>query len=357
MTVLAMDSQSWIQSNAGLGTDNVTRYDTGHTGVVNENPVPLFPGTYFMSFDSGEELRHDIGDHTGGGIFFVGFFFRVKEFPIGGARIISIFDSSGSNRQMYLFVTEFGKIQLADSANAIIATATRRIVPDAWYHFELKFAIKNSIAADDVILKIDGEEHINLPATTDTQSQPTDSVQFIELAGSNPIADLNFSHFWILDDNGSFANDFIGPTGRIELLHPVGNGNYSQFVGSDGNSVNNFELVDELDPDDDTTYVESSVVSERDSYMLTNLAGTPLAGNIEAVQLITKAKKEGGTEPRTAKHFVRISSTDFDQGSGKSLTDGAYTWFFDIMADNPNTAARWTATQVDALEVGVKIES
>jgi len=143
----------------------------------------------------------------------------------------------------------------------------------------------------------------------------------------------------------------------MEVLYPTGNGNYSEFDGSDGNSTDNYLLVDEPNADDDTTYVEFSTVSERDSYSFCNLGETVSGEGVLAVQLLNKVKKEGGTEARTAKSFVRISSTDYDSATEHTLVDGTYTTEADLLVESPATTAQWTESEANALEAGIKVES
>jgi hypothetical protein len=54
---------------------------------------------------------------------------------------------------------------------------------DAWIHIEIKYNISDSISADDCIVRIDGEEVLNLPAGTDTKPSSTDTVNGFQLFG------------------------------------------------------------------------------------------------------------------------------------------------------------------------------
>jgi hypothetical protein len=69
---------------------------------------------------------------------------------------------------------------------------------------------------------------------------------------------------------------------HVDYLVPDGNGDTSQWVGSDSDSVDNWQLVDEMPPSA-TDYVEADTTDLRDLYTVTNL---PASGTILGVQAV-----------------------------------------------------------------------
>lgn len=71
----------------------------------------------------------------------------------------------------------------------------------------------------------------------------------------------------------AYSADEHLPNAFVEVLRPNGNGVSSDFVGSDGDSTNNFELIDEATPSA-TDYVGTALTGKADFYTLTDLGAT-----------------------------------------------------------------------------------
>lgn len=106
------------------------------------------------------------------------------------------------------------------------------------------------------------------------------------------------------------------------LWAPVsGNGYYADGVGSDGDSADNYQLVDDsatVVHDGDTTYVRLSAVDERESYPVANITLTEGA-TIKAIIPMTYARKEDGGGSAQLGLALRFNGADAT-GTGKNLT-------------------------------------
>jgi hypothetical protein len=109
-----------------------------------------------------------------------------------------------------------------------------------------------------------------------------------------------------VDDTTGEGSPAIVPILRFYPLTLDGNGNYAQWDGSDGNSTDNYQLVDEVPPSD-TDYVETNVVDEYDSYTMTGIT-LDTGQTINAVIPVVRAAKAGSTEQVAL--GTRLSSTD-----------------------------------------------
>ena len=96
------------------------------------------------------------------------------------------------------------------------------------------------------------------------------------------------------------GDEFLGDC-TVATLLPTGNGFVNQFVGSDGNSTDNYLLVDEQPPSS-TDYVGSATTGQQDLYTLTNLTGSgtvlAVAPTIYAVR--ARAYRLGSPDPERA---------------------------------------------------------
>lgn len=232
----------------------------------------------------------------------------------------------------------------------LLATGTASIIKDTWYYIEAKVTVHDSTGS--VIINVDNVEDINISGV-DTQqtSSGVDSIRVGSLTNCNNANFIYIDDVYICDTLGSINNDFLGPV-KVERISPSGNGYNSDFVGSDADSTDNYLHVDEISDDGDTSYVQSDVVSDIDSFEYGNLTGD--IGTVHGVALHSFAKKQD-TLSRNFKQFVRVSGTNYLSAEYTPVT--SYQPFFDIWEENPNTATGWSESDVNAIEAGIEISS
>ena len=218
-----------------------------------------------------------------------------------------------------------------------------------WYYIEMKVTIANSIGANTCQVRVNGNIILTVDTGQDLQVSVNATANIIQSIGLIPSV---LDDFYIFDGTGSENNDFAGDV-KVVAQFPDGNGTTNDFVGSDGNSVDNFLLVDEVSTDDDSTYVESSTPGEIDLYTFDDLATTPDV--IHAVQIngITR-KTDAGT--RTMRAVARPVATNFF-GSSRAISVASYVNEEEIYDLNPETSLAWTEALFNATEFGVEIET
>ena len=166
--------------------------------------------------------------------------------------------------------------------------------------------------------------------------------------GGSAGGDIVMDDIYVCDDTGGTNNDFLGDI-RVEALLPNGNGNSSQFDGSDGNTTDNYLLVDDATPNDDTDYVESPDSGDKDTYAYGNLASS--TGSVYGVQICPYARKtESGI--RNLKTVARLSGTETD-GPERPVGD-SYAYMPDIRETKPGGGA-WSISDVNSAEFGQKV--
>ena len=232
------------------------------------------------------------------------------------------------------------------SGGVSIATLTT----GTYFYIEWKVTISNSIAADTGIVRVDGSEVINVDAGEDLQISVNSTANIFQIAGGSATTNL-WDDLYVFDGTGSENNDFIGDA-FVAAQFPDGNGTTNDFNGSDGNSVDNYLLVDEALTDDDVTYTESSTPGDIDLYTFDNLTASP---NIKAVQLNSVIRKDE-IGARTIRTVTRPASTNFF-GASKAPSAISYLNEIEILDQNPETAANWTKQDFNATEFGVEIET
>jgi len=221
------------------------------------------------------------------------------------------------------------------------------LLPICTFHYiEIKVKIDNTTGTIDCHL--DGVSEIS-GTGLDTQNTGNATANQVRLGvGAGATWDCAYDDYYIADGTG--GQTFLGDV-RVEALFPNGNGNSSQFVGSDSNSTDNYLLVDETTPNGDTDYVESSTVGNKDTYTYTDL--TPGSGTVYAVQPIPYARKsDAGT--RSIVSVARLSGTEADS-SAETLST-TYQYLPDIRETKPGGGS-WTVADVNNSEFGPKVNA
>jgi len=134
----------------------------------------------------------------------------------------------------------------------------------------------------------------------------------------------------------------------IETLRPNAAGTYSQ-CDPIGDSPN-YLCVDEVTPDEDTTYVRTwGSATELDTYNIADHSEG--VGDITSVTVYIRSRVTNGTHDiETA---IRTYGTNYFGG----LTSTSSTSYINISANwatNPYTDSAWTWDEIDALEAGVR---
>lgn len=259
--------------------------------------------------------------------------------------------------QLALCVNAAGNLILVRSTTAnILATSSFVLATELWYYIEMKWEIANSTAAD-VVVKVNGTTVITLAAGADTQATANAYVTHWKMgatdvdSGANSLQRMDDIYIADLTGSGNAIRDFTGDV-RVTTLRPTGNGNSTQLLNTAGNSTNNYLYVDDpTDVDDDSTYVESSTVGNKDTYAHGDLAAN--ITNVLAVAINTSARKtDAGT--REISHVTRMGSTDYN--SANVSLASTYVINQTIQESRPSDSAAWASSDVNSAEFGVEVE-
>lgn len=232
------------------------------------------------------------------------------------------------------------------ATTTFLASAASVFVDQTWQYIEIKHLPANT--GGTVIVKVDGFEVLNFSGDTLNSGSAGSATRTVAFRASTNNGDTLVDDLYICDDSGSAQNDFLGDV-QIERLSPTGD-DTATFVGSDADSIDNYLLVDEVPPDG-ADYVESDTVANDDRY---TLADRTLTGDIIAVKATAKALKDDAN-PRGLKLIVESGATT-DTSADKPLAESSQT-FEHILVDDPDTAAAWTTSAVNALVGGFEVGS
>lgn len=247
-----------------------------------------------------------------------------------------------------LRITAAGVLTVARNGTIITptsgtATGTTVLVADTWYFIEVRVTISDTGTWE---VRLNGA--VEIDGDGDTRNAANATANQLRLEPASGLI-VYYDDLYVLDTSGGAPqNDFLGDS-KVECLFPNGNGNSSQLDGSDGNQVDNYLLVDETDPDEDTTYVQSADTGDKDTYAYTNLASS--SGTVYAVAPIPYLRKADAGSRRAAS-VARLSATEEDS-SDKMVLD-SYTYSPDYRPTKPGGGA-WSITDVNDAEFGLKV--
>ena len=281
----------------------------------------------------------------------VGFAFKTS--TLNGL-ILRFLDNS--TVQVGLFLRNDGSLDVLRTGSTAVAGGRSDpiIRIDNWYYIEMKVTIANSIAANSCIVRVNEKVMLIVDAGEDLQQTTNATANVIQTPGLVPSVLDDLYIFDQTDGPGTnpVNNDFAGDV-KVTAHWPNGNGTTNNFVGSDGNSVDNYLLVDEALTDDDSTYTESSTPGEIDLYTFDDLATTPDV--IHAVQ-INGIMRKTDAGSRTVRTVIRPASTNFF-GINRAPSVASYINEEEIYDEDPETGLAWTESGFNATEFGIEIET
>lgn len=251
---------------------------------------------------------------------------------------IDFYDGTSKGASVHI---EDGIIEVYGSA-ALLGTGYFDQQRNSWYWLEVKIKCNSTTGTYEVKI---GETTIVSGSGVNTKAGSNDYHNKIRI--DDDAAIVSIDDLYICDSSGSSNNDFLGNV-KVQTLLPDGAGNSTQFTPSAGA---NYACVDEVIIDDDTTYVEDSVSTNKDLYTYDNVAsGT---SGIKGIQIDTHCKETDATSYSIVTP-IRSGSTDYDD-SPQAIGTTSYVNKRRIAEQDPNTSAAWVEAGINAAEFGIKV--
>jgi len=235
------------------------------------------------------------------------------------------------------------------AGGSLWGTGTITINTSTWYVLEVHIKISDTVGVLDV--RLDGFSEITVAAG---DTKPDANTTFTNLywyaGGASTAPTMYFDDIAINDTNGAVDNSWCGD-GRFIAISPNANGDQSDLDGSDGNSVDNYALVDEVPANDETDYVESAVSDEYDLY---NMA-TPswIFGSVDIKRIWLEARVRNTVAGGQCKLGVKATTENWGDAIN-TPTSYAYVKDAERLA-NHDTAAAWTASDLASIQAGFKV--
>jgi hypothetical protein len=338
-----------------LFCDGFDHYDTSHLmekwDTANGGPSISSPGrntasTYnnFASLGYGAKLGKAVPNSS---TLTVGFALNPNTFS-GGNNMELLYFKDASQAQLIVSVLGSTQIQVKDGNNNVLGTTSAPYVPsNTFTYIEIKVVFATS-ATGSCNIQVNGSNVLSLTGIT-TAVTANAYANLVELHGSVDSSN-SFDDLYICDATGTYNTTFLGDV-RIALALPSATGRLSQWTRTGGTASGNYTAVNEVPPNDDTSYVSSSTVGNIDAYGISSI-GTPTA--IVAVQLVSCARKTDSASRSIGLGFGNTTTDNFD--TGHSVTN-SYMMYRRTMDSNPITAAAWAATDLTSAQIALKVIS
>lgn len=351
----------WADSFDHYGTTESNMTDGAWSSVPIEwtiDNAQARTGTYSMKNSSGGgggALRRQFGSALpAAGVGYACFVDSIPSF--NNSTVLHSFRDAANNPNIEITLQSTGAIAAIrgdQSSGTVLDTSATLVPANSWNHIEAFVSIDAAIGSVEV--RLNGVTILNL-AGINTISADAE-VSGATNGGLAEVSQWSTRHIlsdgstrWIDDivaweagTTGSPNDDFVGDK-KVFTQFPDADTADADWVPLTGADM--FAMVDEADPDGDTSYDESTTAGDVMGLSFPDANAATIA--IAAVIVAHKSKK---TDAGTCNVQTSIvSSGDEEVGADNPMTT-AYTLNQDVFELDPHTDAPWTLPGVNAMTV------
>lgn len=310
-------------------------------------------GTYSLSHNGGTSTPNPnfVRRQFGSALTTVGVgaaFYPVSLPSVDDQFCIAEFRDAANTAQIWVGMQTTGAIAVrrGSRTGTLLATSATLLTAATWNQLEIRVTISNTVGTVEVRLNGSATPIINLSGI-DTQATALAETSQVAMAGIgptlSPVAVSYWDDFFAWDTSGANNNQFLGDK-KCYLILPDADTAEADWVPDTG--VEGFSRIDEVPPDDDTSYVEASVVGDISDYGLQSLPSE--VTTISAVYAIGRTRKtDAGTCDVTQS---MVSGASVAAGTSRALTT-AYTYRPDVFETDPATGVLWTVSGFNAAQL------
>lgn len=282
----------------------------------------------------------------------IGFGIKISAAPASGFVPFIAFGSSGTwecglaiNADLTVqpCVATSAAAALGSSTNwSLLGSASSALSTGAWTFLELKMACDG--AAGTCVVRATGTTILDLSGLDTLYTSATLTRVGIGGATSAAFA-FDADDLYVASLTGGSVVDFTGDV-TVTAHYPSGPGTTSGWTPSAGS---NYQNVDETPANDDTDYNATATLNAKDTYAMQDCAA---GADIRAVQILASVRK-GAEGPGQVKLVTRSASTDYD-GAAQGIGGTSYSYVREIRETDPATAAAWSESGWNSVEIGLK---
>lgn len=272
---------------------------------------------------------------------------------LGGGRMLAGFGegaapTTAGNAQVCIGLNASGQIAAyrgralgLDSGGTLLGTSTNNLSASTWYFIELQ--VLHHASAGTVNVFVNNVNWLTLSGinTIQTANAYSNSIGF---NGENS-AGYHVDDIYVVTGSGGTHTTRLGDVRAVALNASTGDGTHADATPSSG--TDNGAMVDEVTPDDDTTY-NIFDAADIDTY---NFPAAGVVGTVIGVQVLNYVRKTD-TGAATARGKALIGGTLYN---GTAFNPGtSYSYNSHIWEVSPATSVAWTISEIDGAEFGLE---
>lgn len=255
---------------------------------------------------------------------------------------------TGATEQCHLILNDLGGNlgELELRRGAVLIDTSSSFVTNVWGYLEIKLTVRDGVNGSYEVwmneISIMSGTGVNL---ADTGGDGADAFSW----GNG--TSFQCDDIYILDTTGSTNTSRLGEQVCVGIF-PTAEGHQIDFTPQSG--ADNALMVDDptLSPDDGD-YNSSSTATDEDYYIYENMPSTGL-GTINGVRMVHGAKLDTAGV-RTMQPRYYNGSVEFDFG-GDFVVDGTNIFEHSVITEvNPDTAVKWTKSEINDAEFGMEL--
>jgi hypothetical protein len=264
-----------------------------------------------------------------------------------GGTIIEFATNSLANNQCLVQVNGDGTMAIKLDNNQVFQVPANFILQLGVYaRVELKVVFAHSGSFE---LRLNGATALAMSGVdTDQLNFGGAGVFFIGAPGGG--LPVYHDDVYLCDGTGALNNSFMGDIIVLTQV-PNADGHYQEWTPLTPGT--HFSEVDEIPPDGDTSYVSSSTLNQRDTYIFPSPAGLVLPATILARQTAHFCAKDIAGN-RSIAPLLRQGGVDA-LGNSFAVPLVTYTYMKQAYDSNPCTAAGWVTADLTAMEMGEQV--
>lgn len=256
--------------------------------------------------------------------------------------------------------TKPGTLAVLNYLDETICSGTTVLENNKWYYIELQFHNSEGLYNAPVgayKMYVDGEFEVKSAANAKTADWDGKfrGLSFESVDGSDETIAVYIDDFYLTSINGTTNTGVLGDI-AIKPLFANNEGDNIDFVGQDGDSTNNYLNINELLSDQGATHNSGLTADEYDLYKFTDcIDGT---AEVYGVQLTNRVKVEhSGLRvfcPVSQKFGGSVIEHSYVYDANRTGVN--YTYYKEVLDEDPDTNAQWMATGINSYQFGLRIK-
>lgn len=350
---------------------------TGASGAtIATSSTVAHSGTYSLKAaitSSGSCDATMVVNANGLGTIFIRTYIYVTTLPNTNTTILYVDDDANGDNAGGIYMNSSGGVGITTYAGAnsnppTYHTATSAISLNTWHYIELEI-VATSANAQTVTGRLDGTQFDSQSGTSTLPANAMTTPYFgIAIDGNETATSgvIYFDDVAVNDNTGSFQNTWPG-VGSITHQRPAAAGDNNAFtvqVGGTAGAANNYTRVNEVTPDDATSYNGDITSGDIDDFAV----GSTSIGASDTVNVVSVGVRyRAAIASAEATFKARIKKTSGGTvSSSAGIKPTSTTWttnanavakVYPITLYNDPDGNPWTATTLNSAQIGYTIST